>query len=171
MKKLIICFTVIVSLLAGQAVANTTSGISEGKDGNAIKDVILDNLDSFQITGSQFNFNFKNQTGYDFTDFHIDIQVGGNGLQNLTADGGTLFEEEIVTNHDPEANYSKDWSVDFYKGAGSGIQNDSWFNIQAEDFIMGTEFTLKPTIPAPGAIVLGGIGLSILGWVRRRKVL
>jgi len=171
MKHKITFALFILTILTVQVYGNPSSGIT-GIDTTPTNYHPIKNLEEFTIIGSDFNFNFRNITGYHFTDFHIEIDVGGGGLEKLNATGGEIFKNVKITNNDQSGgHYSKDWTVDFYQGTGTGIPDKAFFNIKAEGFTLGTKFTLRPTIPTPSAFLLGGIGVSLVGWMKRRKSL
>jgi len=102
------------------------------------------------ITGSAITGYTMDLAGELTTDGFIHWYYGANGTTDMTTWGLT---DVISLNGTLAYNMIGDFGVD------------------QRDFYAGSIDFYVTTVPVPGAILLGGIGISLVGWLRRRQTL
>lgn len=105
------------------------------------------------------------------------IYLEGTGFQVTDADGTTTS----LCGGDKLSDYAT-FSVNYYRGTISGTLADGFSTLDNKDFYIlnavewagtGDIYIVDaPTpIPVPGSFLLGSMGISIVGWLRRRRTL
>ncbi len=160
-----------------EAFAGSWGGAAAGSVYGTVYDIALLNRDSAGAIHSDFVFTFDQPVaGVGAWLYDNSVNSAESMILQVTEAGGGVSTSGLL-----ESGNGTDHFVEGFLGATStlGITEARFIVVDGQGNPVQRYFELDhlqwgqpvPVIPAPGAILLGGIGVSLVGYLRRRRSL
>jgi hypothetical protein len=152
------------------ATVNTyaTAGGVGGRDLDLNGDTVNDADSLDPMTAYLYEqFITGNLVGYDYDNTGVGRVASANALQMVIWG----IEDELGSTWTPAAGLQTTFYNDALANAGSSIGAVRILNLYESASLTGNkQDQLCMVVPTPGALLLGSLGLSLVGWVRRRRI-